>query len=82
MGGKRTTDNAKQRKHGEIRCKEAIEMAEKKDIPFTNSPRVLANLAHIKAQKERRLNKLGEWFYSKDPDKLYVEVTDLRAVMK
>lgn len=29
-----------------------------------------------------KLNKLGEWFFSDDKDKLYVEIKDMRAVLK
>lgn len=54
----------------------------KKEIPLTNSPRVLADLERIKAQKHQRLNKLGEWYYSNDPNKLSVEVHDWKAVLK
>ena len=30
----------------------------------------------------KKLNKLGEWFFSDDEDKLYVEVKDMRAVLR
>lgn len=54
----------------------------KKEIPLTNSPRVLADLKRIKAQKNRRLNKFGEWYESNDPNKFNIEVLDWRAVMR
>ena len=30
----------------------------------------------------KKLNKLDEWFFSNDEDKLYVEEKDMRAVLK
>lgn len=36
----------------------------------------------LRAMMPKKLNKLGEWFFSNDEDKLYVEVKDMRAVLK
>lgn len=36
----------------------------------------------LRALLPEKLNKLGEWFFSEDSGKLYVEVKDMRAVLK
>lgn len=36
----------------------------------------------LRALLPEKLNKLGEWFFSDDTGKLYVEVKDMRAVLK
>ena len=36
----------------------------------------------LRALMPKKLNKLGEWFFSNDEDKLYVEVKDMRAVLR
>lgn len=30
----------------------------------------------------KKLNRFGRWYLSDDPDKLYVEITDMRAVLR
>lgn len=49
--------------------------------PISNSPRVMEELRRIKAQKERRYNKLGEWINAGRPG-FNIEVVDMRAVMR
>ena len=34
------------------------------------------------AAKPHKLNKFGEWYLSDDPNKLYVEIKDMRAVLR
>ncbi len=34
------------------------------------------------AMKPKRLNRFGEWYLSDDPNKLYVEIKDMRAVLR
>lgn len=41
-----------------------METTAKQQLPFTNSPKVMANLKKIKSQKNRRYNKIGEWVRS------------------
>lgn len=36
----------------------------------------------LRAMMLKKLNKLDEWFFSNDEDKLYVEEKDMRAVLK
>lgn len=36
----------------------------------------------LRAFMPKRLNKLGEWFFSNDKDKLYVEIADMRAALR
>jgi hypothetical protein len=36
----------------------------------------------LRVMMPKKLNKLGEWFFSDDEDKLYVEVKDMRAVLR
>ncbi len=57
-------------------------MKKEKEIPLTNSPRVMAQLERIRKDKNRKLNKLGEWLRSDAPDKFRIEIYDMRAVMK
>lgn len=56
--------------------------AARKKKPISNSPRVMAQLEKIKANKNRRLSKLGEWYMSDAPDKLHVEIYDMRAILR
>lgn len=39
-------------------------------------------IEELRAMMPKKLNKLDEWFFSNDEDKLYVEVKDMRAVLK
>ena len=57
-------------------------MANKKKIPFTNSPEVMAALERIKSQKVRRYNKYGEWVHSGKPSPFELEIVDMRAVLR
>lgn len=57
-------------------------MAKKKEIPLTNDPEVMAQFERIKSQKQKILNKLGQWYYSDDPNKFNIVVRDMRAVLK
>lgn len=41
-----------------------MDMKKEKEIPLTNSPRVMAQLERIRKDKNRKLNKLGEWLRS------------------
>ena len=36
----------------------------------------------LRAMMPKKLNKLGEWFFSDDEDKLYVEGKDMSAVLR
>lgn len=36
----------------------------------------------LRALMPKKLNKYGEWFFSDDKDKLYVEIKDMRAVLR
>jgi hypothetical protein len=38
--------------------------------------------SELRAMLPEKLNKFGEWFFSDDKDKLYVEIKDMRAVLK
>lgn len=39
-------------------------------------------IEELRAMMLKKLNKLDEWFFSNDEDKLYVEEKDMRAVLK
>ena len=34
------------------------------------------------AKMPKRMNKLGEWYFSDDPNKLHVVIRDMRAVLR
>ena len=34
------------------------------------------------AKMPKRMNKLGEWYFSDDPNKLHVVIHDMRAVLR
>lgn len=55
--------------------------ATKKKIPFTNSKAVMEQLARIKARKEKRYNKCGQWVAAGRPG-FRVEIMDMKAVLK
>ena len=38
--------------------------------------------SELRATLPEKLNKLGEWYFSDDKDKLYAEIKDMRAVLK
>lgn len=38
--------------------------------------------SELRALMPKKLSKYGEWFFSDDKDKLYVEIKDMRAVLK
>lgn len=48
----------------------------------TKTKRKMMTREELRAMMPKKLNKLGEWFFSNDEDKLYVEVKDMRAVLK
>ena len=39
------------------------------------------NFAELRAQMPKKLNKLGEWYFSKDRT-MFVEINDMKAVLK
>ena len=39
------------------------------------------NFEELRAKMPKKLNKLGEWFFSKDRT-LFLEVNDMKAVLK
>lgn len=39
------------------------------------------NFEELRAQMPKKLNKLGEWFFSKDRT-MFLEVNDMKAVLK
>lgn len=48
----------------------------------TNQSKKKISREELRALMPKKLNKLGEWFFSNDIDKLYVEINDMRAVLK
>lgn len=38
--------------------------------------------SEYRAIMPKKLNKYGEWYFSDDKNKLYVEIKDMRAVLK
>ena len=50
-------------------------------IPFTNSKAVMEQLARIKARKEKRYNKYGQWVAAGRPG-FRIEIMDMKAVLK
>lgn len=52
------------------------------DIIMATSKKKNISREELRALMPKKLNKLGEWFFSNDEDKLYVEVKDMRPVLK
>lgn len=38
--------------------------------------------SELRAIMPEKLSKYGEWYFSDDKDKLYVEIKDMRAVLR
>ena len=53
--------------------KEKCKIMEKKKI-YTKE--------ELLAKMPKRMNKLGEWYFSDDPNKLHVVIRDMRAVLR
>jgi hypothetical protein len=62
--------------------KQILISASKIDIIMATSKKKNISREELRALMPKKLNKLGEWFFSNDEDKLYVEVKDMRAVLK
>lgn len=57
-------------------------MSPENDDAMATRTKKKTSKSELRAIMPEKLSKYGEWYFSDDKDKLYVEIKDMRAVLR